>query len=60
MNVLELLLDRVREEMAKVTNALAGGSCKDFMEYKRLVGMLEGLQYVEQQIVDLNRRLDES
>jgi len=60
MDFLGLLLEKVRDERRALAENMANGCCRDFSEYRRLVGLGEGLLWVEQQIVDLNRRIDEA
>jgi len=59
MDPLAILLERVREEIANISNGVASGACKDYSAYAKLVGTLDGLRWTEQQIIDLNRRIDE-
>ena len=36
----------------KYRNALNTGNCKDFAEYKRLTGVIEGLALAERELLD--------
>ena len=58
MNPLAVLMERIRQEIDNLSGALSGGCCKDYSDYVKLVGQLDGLRWTEQQIIDLNNRLD--
>ena len=36
---------------------LAGGSAKDYAQYQRIVGEYSGLEFAEQEILDLHKRM---
>ncbi len=33
-------------------DSIAGGGCKDFAEYKRLTGVIEGIAIAEREVLD--------
>jgi len=51
----EALLERLQYERSGFIEALTGGAAKDFAEYKRLVGVLEGLAVAERELKELQR-----
>lgn len=57
--VLDELRSSIRARMNDVADALATGSATDFAEYKKLVGVIEGLAYAERDIMDLAEKYSE-
>jgi 3-oxoacyl-[acyl-carrier-protein] synthase III len=57
-NLLSTLQVAYRKEMNEIADHLAMGGCTTFDEYKKCVGMLEGLAYAERALLDLNEVID--
>jgi hypothetical protein len=53
MNELDVIQKKIRERMNDIADALATGSCQSLEEYKRMCGVIEGLAYVERDMIDL-------
>jgi hypothetical protein len=53
MNELDIIQKKIRERMNDIADALATGSCQSLEEYKRMCGVIEGLAYVERDVIDL-------
>ena len=56
-DVLSLLKKKIREQMNEVAAHLAVGSAKDFEEYRKMCGIIEGLAWAEREIIDIEDRL---
>jgi hypothetical protein len=54
---LEYLSQKVEEQRAVVVNSILGGNISDY-EYRRLVGVIQGLDFGTQLINDLAKRLE--
>jgi|TARA_R110000744_G_scaffold362466_1_gene470538 hypothetical protein len=52
-NFPETLREKIRERMNDHSDAISGGGCKDFSEYKYLTGVIAGLAIVERDLLDL-------
>lgn len=63
LSVLNTLRTKVRERMNTYADEIAGGSAKDFGEYRNLCGVIHGLALAERDLLDLQnsleRKLDE-
>ena len=46
------LKSRLREIMNQHADHISTGSCKDFEEYKRITGIIEGLALAERELLD--------
>ena len=49
----EFLLKRLREVMNDHADHISTGSCKDYAEYQKMVGIIEGLALAERELLDL-------
>jgi hypothetical protein len=49
----EELRKRIRTDLNDLADYLAAGGCKDFSEYKRVTGKIEGLAVAERHLLDL-------
>lgn len=58
--VLSILKKKIRTQAGELSDHLAIGSAKDMEEYRRLCGTIEGLAWVEREIVDLETKLREA
>jgi len=58
--VLALLRKKINDEVSALSNHLSSGAAaKDIEEYRRICGKTEGLGWVYNEIVELEKRLDE-
>jgi len=46
------LVKRLRQQMNECSDHISTGSCKDFSEYKRMTGVIEGLALAEREVLD--------
>ena len=53
----EFLLKQYRKRKQELSDMLAGGSAKDYAQYQRIVGEYSGLEFAEQEILDLHKRM---
>ena len=55
-NFPDALRKMIRERMNDHSDAISGGSCKDFSEYKYMTGVIAGLALIERDLLDLIER----
>ena len=48
----EFLKKRLREVMNDHADHISTGSCKDFADYQKMVGIIEGLALAEREVLD--------
>lgn len=48
----DFLKRRLEEMKSEHTDHLSGGSCKDFGEYQKMVGIVEGLSLAEREMFE--------
>tara|TARA_R110002020_G_scaffold439927_1_gene650508 strand:- start:192 stop:380 length:189 start_codon:yes stop_codon:yes gene_type:complete len=58
-DVLSLLKKKIRDQMNELADYLAIGSAKDFEEYRKVCGTIEGLAWAEREVIDIEDRLKE-
>ena len=56
--ILEYLRRQIEDRRSELRVFIAGGTLKNFDEYNRLCGFIQGLNAVEQHINDLAKRLE--
>jgi hypothetical protein len=59
-DVLSLLKKKIRIQMNELADHLAMGSAKDMEEYRKVCGTIEGLAWVEREVIDIETKLRES
>ena len=59
-DVLSLLQKKIRIQMNELADHLAMGSAKDMEEYRKVCGTIEGLAWVEREVIDIETKLRES
>jgi hypothetical protein len=59
MDDLDMLRKRIRQHMNDMADAVSTGDAKDFPEYKRMVGVIEGLAFAEREVLDLLDKLQD-
>lgn len=60
MNVLDAVQNEIVEKRAMVVDAVARGSAKDYSEYQRLCGVIQGYSAIEGYILDLAKTMERS
>jgi len=58
--VLDVLNDRIQQQLDAATTALTGGTPTDFAAYKELCGLIRGLRTAQIEIADLAKNLREN
>ena len=53
------VIKKIQEEMDATTDHLSSGRPKNFEEYQRLVGRLEGLQFIEDEVLNIEKKFIE-
>ena len=53
------ILKKIKEERDVVISYMASGRPKNYEEYQRLVGRLEGLQFIETDILGIEKKFIE-
>ena len=54
----EHLLKSIAERRQRITGMVLGGNLKNMEEYKQLVGALESLEYIGQELRDILEKAD--
>jgi|TARA_R110000787_G_scaffold109125_2_gene217695 hypothetical protein len=57
-NTLAYLRMQLRRMMNESSDHLSTGACKDYSEYARCCGVVEGLALAERELLDLEERLE--
>jgi len=52
LSLFEFLQKRLREALNEHADHISTGNCKDFAEYKRVTGVIEGLALAERELLD--------
>ena len=60
MDELELLREQLRKMMNDLSDHMSTGGCKEYSEYTRCCGMIEGLATAERELLDLKKKLQEA
>jgi len=50
--------DHLRVQMNEYADHVSGGGCKDYNEYAKICGIIEGLALAEREILDLKARFE--
>jgi hypothetical protein len=56
---LEVVIQEIRSKRDMVTDAMARGAAKDFPEYQKLCGVIQGYSAIEGYILDLAKNLEQ-
>ena len=59
-NTLVYLRQQLRRIMNETSDHLSTGACKDYSEYARCCGVIEGLALAERELLDLQERLEQA
>jgi hypothetical protein len=54
----EHLFERIRERKNRILEMMAGGTIKDYEEYKQMVGSMESLDYIGQELREILEKAD--
>jgi len=57
--VLDVLKNKLEEDMSSALQFLGGGGAKDFAQYKEVTGMVRGLETCMNHVEDLSRNMGE-
>jgi len=57
-NSFEYLRERLRAQMNDLSDHISGGSCKEYSDYTKCCGIIEGLALAERELLDLKKRLE--
>ena len=55
-----VLREQIRKDMNNYADDLAGGACRNFDEYQKLCGVIQGLAIAERYIIDLAEKVEKS
>ena len=55
-----VLREKIRIDLNNYADDLANGVCKNFEEYQKLCGMIQGLGRAEEYIIDLAKKVEEA
>jgi len=54
----EFLLKQSRKRQEELKNTLSVGGVRNFEQYQRIVGEIAGLNFIENEIIGLHKRMD--
>ena len=52
--------DKLRTDMNNYADDCAGGACRNFEEYQKLCGVIQGLAIAERHLLDLAEKVEKS
>lgn len=52
-----VLREKLREDMNNYADTIAGGGCRNFDEYQKLCGLVQGLATAERHLLDLAEKV---
>ena len=55
-----VLRDKLRSDMNNYADDCAGGGCRNFEEYQKLCGVIQGLAIAERHLLDLAEKVEKS
>jgi hypothetical protein len=55
-----VLREKIRTDMNNYADDLAGGVCRNFEDYQKLCGVIQGLATAERYILDLAEKVENS
>ena len=55
-----VLRDQIRTDMNNYADDLAGGICRNFDEYQKLCGVIQGLATAERYLIDLAEKVEKA
>jgi len=58
-SILGVLRKKIRHEMNELADAMSIGSCANIEQYRQMVGKVEGLAWLEREIIDLEEKMND-
>jgi hypothetical protein len=58
--LIEVVVDELRQRKSFVSDSLAMGHAKDYSEYRAMCGEIRGYSLIEDYIIDLAKRMEQS
>ena len=55
-----VLREKLRTDMNNYADDLAGGVCRNYDEYQKLCGLIQGLAIAERYLIDLAEKVEQS
>jgi hypothetical protein len=55
-----VLREKLRTDMNNYADDLAGGACRNYDEYQKLCGLIQGLAIAERYLIDLAEKVEQS
>jgi hypothetical protein len=55
-----VLREKIRTDMNNYADDLAGGACRNFEDYQKLCGVIQGLATAERYLLDLAEKVEKS
>ena len=55
-----VLREKLRTDMNNYADDCAGGACRNFEEYQKLCGIIQGLALAERYLLDLAQKVEKS
>ena len=55
-----VLREKLRTDMNNYADDCAGGACRNFDEYQKLCGIIQGLALAERYLLDLAQKVEET
>ena len=55
-----VLREQIRTDMNNYAYDIAGGSCRNFEEYQKLCGLIQGLAIAERHLIDLAEKVEKA
>jgi hypothetical protein len=60
LDILDYLRSNIRTQMNEIADHLSGGACKDFGDYQKCCGIIQGLAWAERDLLDLRAKYEEA
>ena len=55
-----VLREKIRTDMNNYADDIAGGTCRNFEEYQKLCGLIQGLVIAERHLIDLAEKVEKA
>ena len=56
----EVLRQKIREDLNNYADDIAGGACQNFEQYQKLCGVIQGIAIAESYLLDLAKKVEET
>jgi hypothetical protein len=60
MDTFDVLRKKLRDRMNDIADAVSTGTCRNYEEYQRLCGVIEGLAHAERDLLDLKEVMEQN